>query len=144
MPWADEIPEWLFLFIGVSEIAGALGVFLPAVMRIQPKLTPVAALGLIIVMTLATLFHVSQDEYTLIGADFSWQQWLILSVGEGPKKKLLNHYKSTCFFRVSPDTFCHFTSFLIKYHFSSATLTTKRILNDLAHRHPVIYGNAIA
>lgn len=70
MPWADEIPEWLFRFIGISEMTGALGIFLPAVLRIQPKLTPLAALGLIAVMTLAALFHLSRGEYAMIGTNF--------------------------------------------------------------------------
>ena len=67
MPWADEIPEWLSRFIGISEMTGALGVFLPAVLRIQPKLIPLAAMGLIAVMTLAALFHLSRGEYAMIG-----------------------------------------------------------------------------
>ncbi len=69
MPWADEIPELLFRFIGVSEMTGAVGIFLPALLRIQPKLTPIAALGLIAVMTLAALFHLSRGEYAMIGTN---------------------------------------------------------------------------
>jgi uncharacterized membrane protein YphA (DoxX/SURF4 family) len=50
-------------FIGVAEVAGALGVILPGVTRILPRLTALAALGLFIVMVLAFALHVSRDEW---------------------------------------------------------------------------------
>lgn len=56
IPWALDHP-WLLRFIGLSELAGALGVTLPAATRILPFLTPLAAGGLATVMVLATLFH---------------------------------------------------------------------------------------
>jgi uncharacterized membrane protein YphA (DoxX/SURF4 family) len=41
----------LFLrFIGLCEVAGALGLILPGAMRIQRGLTPLAACGLIVIM----------------------------------------------------------------------------------------------
>src|SRR5437762_12537367 len=40
----------LAAFIGISEIAGALGVILPAATRIRPALTPLAGVGLATVM----------------------------------------------------------------------------------------------
>ncbi len=41
-------------FIGACEIAGGLGLILPGLTRIQTRLTPLAALGLIIIMVGAT------------------------------------------------------------------------------------------
>lgn len=41
-------------FIGVAEIAGALGLILPGLTRIQPRLTPLAATGLVLIMIGAT------------------------------------------------------------------------------------------
>ena len=41
-------------FIGVAETLGALGLILPGLSRIQPRLTPLAALGLLIIMIGAT------------------------------------------------------------------------------------------
>ncbi len=38
------------LFIGVAEVAGALGLILPGLLRIRPGLTPLAAAGLVIIM----------------------------------------------------------------------------------------------
>ena len=52
----------LVRFIGASEVAGALGLILPAATRIQPKLTPLAGLGLAVVMVLAVATHVALGE----------------------------------------------------------------------------------
>jgi hypothetical protein len=41
-------------FIGYCELAGALGLILPTLLRIQPRLTPLAASGLVIIMVGAT------------------------------------------------------------------------------------------
>jgi hypothetical protein len=38
----------------VSELAGALGLLLPGLLRIRPGLTPLAAVGLVIIMIGAT------------------------------------------------------------------------------------------
>lgn len=43
-------PEWFLRFIGVVEVLGGLGLILPALLRIRPGLTPLAAAGLVIVM----------------------------------------------------------------------------------------------
>lgn len=52
----------LIRFIGISEVLGALGLILPAALRILPVLTPLASLGLAIIMVLATAFHASKGE----------------------------------------------------------------------------------
>jgi uncharacterized membrane protein YphA (DoxX/SURF4 family) len=54
-PWAADVPVALLRFIGVCEIAGAIGVLVP-------RLTRLAALGLLTIMLLAAIFHVSRGE----------------------------------------------------------------------------------
>jgi putative oxidoreductase len=66
-PWADDLPVPLVRFIGFSELAGALGVVLPWLTGIRPRLTPLAALGLMTIMVLAALFHVWRGEAAIIG-----------------------------------------------------------------------------
>jgi uncharacterized membrane protein YphA (DoxX/SURF4 family) len=61
-PWAASLPVPLVRFIGVVELAGALGVILPAATRIQPRLTPLAAAGLATIMVLAIPFHLMRGE----------------------------------------------------------------------------------
>jgi len=63
MPWVTEAPEMLVRFIGLSEVLGALGLILPVALRIQPKLTNFAAIGLAIVMVLAAGFHGFRGEF---------------------------------------------------------------------------------
>jgi uncharacterized membrane protein len=61
-PWVASLPVALVRFIGVAELAGALGVLLPAATRIQPNLTPLAAAGLATMMVLAIPFHLVRGE----------------------------------------------------------------------------------
>jgi hypothetical protein len=48
-------PEWFVRFLGYAELAGALGLILPTLLRIQPRLTPIAASCLVIIMIGATV-----------------------------------------------------------------------------------------
>lgn len=52
----------LIRFIGIAEVLGALGLILPAALRTLPVLTPLAAIGLAIIMSLATALHASKGE----------------------------------------------------------------------------------
>jgi hypothetical protein len=45
------LPGAFIRFIGVLEVVGALGLVLPALLRLRPSLTPLAAAGLVIVMS---------------------------------------------------------------------------------------------
>jgi putative oxidoreductase len=62
LPLAADGHTVLLRFIGASELAGAVGLVLPALTRIRPQLTPLAALGLATVMVLATGYHLSRGE----------------------------------------------------------------------------------
>ena len=44
------LPGVFMRFIGVCEVLGALGLILPGLLRIRPGLTPLAAVGLVIIM----------------------------------------------------------------------------------------------
>ncbi len=61
--WASAVPPWLIRFIGVSEVLGAIGLILPAVTGIAPWLTIAAAVGLILAMLSATVFHIRRAEF---------------------------------------------------------------------------------
>jgi hypothetical protein len=50
------------LFLGAAEVLAAVGLTLPGITRIQPWWTSLAALGVIIVMVAATIFHVMRSE----------------------------------------------------------------------------------
>jgi len=52
------LPVLFLRFIGVCEALGAFGLILPGLFRIRTSLTPLAAAGLVIVMTGATVVNV--------------------------------------------------------------------------------------
>jgi uncharacterized membrane protein YphA (DoxX/SURF4 family) len=52
----------LVTFIGIAELAGALGLILPRLTGILPVLTTWAAAGLATIMVLATGFHLMRSE----------------------------------------------------------------------------------
>lgn len=64
LQYATEIPLWLLRLIGVSELTGAVGMILPALTRIMPRLTPLAALGLAAIQIIAIGFHVIRGDLT--------------------------------------------------------------------------------
>jgi uncharacterized membrane protein YphA (DoxX/SURF4 family) len=47
----SPFPVWFIWFIGVVEVLGALGLVLPGLFRIRTDLTPLAAAGLVIIMS---------------------------------------------------------------------------------------------
>ncbi len=51
---AFPLPGLFLRFIGLAEVLGAVGLILPWLLRIQPALTPLAAVGLVIIMIGAT------------------------------------------------------------------------------------------
>jgi uncharacterized membrane protein YphA (DoxX/SURF4 family) len=51
----SPLPGLFLRFIGVCEVAGALGLILPRLLRIRQALTPLAAAGLVIIMIGATV-----------------------------------------------------------------------------------------
>ena len=56
------LPRWFQLFLGVAEVLAAIGLTVPGFTRIQPRLVPAAAVGLMIVMLCATILHASRGE----------------------------------------------------------------------------------
>ena len=62
MPWTAVVGEGMTRFIGISEVLGAVGLILPALTRIKPKLTALAGAGLVTVRVLAMGFHLARGE----------------------------------------------------------------------------------
>jgi len=57
-----NLSHGLVTFIGLAEIAGALGIVMPMATNVAPWLTPFAAGGLALVTLLAVLFHLRRRE----------------------------------------------------------------------------------
>ena len=63
MSWMYELPAALHTFSGIAEILAGLGLILPGLTRIQTRLTPLAALGLVLLMLGAAIWHLGRGEY---------------------------------------------------------------------------------
>src|SRR5688572_2334929 len=64
--WTKDVPRGLSRFIGYAELAGGLGLIIPAATRLAAWLTPLAALGLAVIMILAIPFHIRRGETSVI------------------------------------------------------------------------------
>jgi|SRR5688572_2936614 len=58
------LPRWFQIFLGSAEVLAAIGLTLPGITRIQPRLVPAAAAGLMIVMIGATIWHIVRGEFS--------------------------------------------------------------------------------
>jgi uncharacterized membrane protein YphA (DoxX/SURF4 family) len=62
MRWAADVTDAQFRTIGLLEVIGAIGLILPAALGIASLLTPLAAVGLVLVMFGAIYAHLRYDE----------------------------------------------------------------------------------
>lgn len=61
MNWADDMP-FLLRFIGICQLLSVVGLILPSLLRIQPKLTVWVAIALATNMLFALVFHIAKGE----------------------------------------------------------------------------------
>ena len=82
-PWSADVPA-LFTITSVLDVLGGLGVILPAITRILPRLTSVAALGVLALMLSAVVFYLSRGEASEIAPNLAlaavagfiaWGRW---------------------------------------------------------------------
>ena len=59
-----SLARWFQLFLGVAEVAAAIGLILPGLTRIATELVWWAAVGIMIVLVSATIFHVMRAEWS--------------------------------------------------------------------------------
>lgn len=57
-----SLPRSFQLFLGVAEVLAGVGLTLPGLTRIRPSLVIYAAVGIMIVMVSATVFHIARGE----------------------------------------------------------------------------------
>mgnify|MGYP006195675565 CR=1 FL=1 len=65
MAWVESVGSFV-RFIGICELLGGIGMIVPAATRIKPVLTPIAAIGLLIIMVLAAGLHFTRTEFDAI------------------------------------------------------------------------------
>jgi putative oxidoreductase len=91
MSWMYQLSPGLHIISGSAEILAAIGLILPGVTRIQPRLIVLAGAGLVVVMAAAAVWHLQRGEVTnivmnLLLAVFAgfvaYGRWRILPIQE--------------------------------------------------------------
>jgi uncharacterized membrane protein YphA (DoxX/SURF4 family) len=59
-----SLPRWFQVFLGVAEVLAAIGLTLPGLTRVKPWLVPCAAVGIMMVLSSATVYHVIRGEFS--------------------------------------------------------------------------------
>ena len=68
--WPGQLPAWFLRLMGLIDLAGGLGILLPALTRIQPRLSVLAAAGCVLLQICAIVFHVSRGEAMVTPLNF--------------------------------------------------------------------------
>lgn len=64
-PWVANHAV-LVKFTGIVDLLGGIGIILPTILRIRPKVTVITALAIVVLMFCATIFHISRGEASSI------------------------------------------------------------------------------
>ena len=88
------LPRAFVLFIGVAEVAGALGLILPGLLKIKPGLTPLAAGGLVLITLGATGYWLLAGD-ALGNAAFAFVMALICGFVAYGRSQLVPHRERT-------------------------------------------------
>lgn len=65
-PWSETVGLRSTRVIGVLEVLAAIGLIVPVLTGILPILTPIAALGLVLVQIAAIVLHASRKEFAML------------------------------------------------------------------------------
>ncbi|QIS11017.1 DoxX family protein [Nocardia arthritidis] len=68
--WVNAVPAPVVKSLGLVEALGAIGLIAPAITGIAPILTPIAAVGVGVVMMGAIAVHARRGEYVQIEGNF--------------------------------------------------------------------------
>jgi uncharacterized membrane protein YphA (DoxX/SURF4 family) len=69
MAWVDDVPPGVIKLAGAAEVVGAVGLVLPWWTGTVPVLTPLAAVGLIVVMIGAAITHARRSEWPMVAGN---------------------------------------------------------------------------
>lgn len=66
MAWVEDFSQTQVKLIGTAEILAAIGLVVPPLVDIAPWLTPLAALGLVLLMAGAAVTHIRRKELQML------------------------------------------------------------------------------
>lgn len=69
LKWVEDFSDAQVKLIGLLELLGAAGLILPWALNILPILTPVAAVGLVVIMLGAAYTHLRRGENPIIAVN---------------------------------------------------------------------------
>src|SRR5688500_353295 len=84
-----SLPRWFQVFLGAAEVLAAIGLTLPGVTRIMPWLVPAAALGIMMVLGSATVYHFVRAEISsgiitlvmfVVATVVAYMRWRVLPI----------------------------------------------------------------
>ncbi|MNU72705.1 hypothetical protein D3C71_621750 [compost metagenome] len=93
-PWVGEVSPGFVKLTGVLDLIGAFGLVLPALLRFKPILIPLSAIGIILLMIAAGIFHISRGETEQIGVNIFFAlfagfiAWGRFKISSGKSKKI--------------------------------------------------------
>jgi len=90
LSYASEVPPWLLPLVGTLQVVGAGALVLPAITRITPSLTPVAAAGFVVIQILTLGFSYAHGSFMQIAPYNFPPLWLSLFVLWGRTRKAPN------------------------------------------------------
>lgn len=70
--WANDFKPWHVKLIGFLEICAAIGIIVPLLLGSLTLLTPLAAVGLALIMAGAMATHLRRAEYPNLVGNFIW------------------------------------------------------------------------
>lgn len=66
MQWVSSVQPWFVRALGTAEFLGAVGLILPSLTRIQPRLTVAAALCFLVLQVVAVGLHIARGEFNVL------------------------------------------------------------------------------
>ena len=84
-----SLPRWFQVFLGIAEVLAAIGLILPGVTGIKPGLVPLAAAGIMVVLSSATVYHLVRGEISsaaitlvmfLLATAVAYMRWRVLPI----------------------------------------------------------------
>ncbi len=70
--WANDFKPWHIKLIGAFEVCAAIGIIVPLFMDSLTMLTPLAAVGIALVMAGAMATHLRRTEYPNVVGNLMW------------------------------------------------------------------------
>ncbi|WP_077922943.1 DoxX family protein [Spirosoma sp. 209] len=68
-PWTAQLPKAFVNLTALLDGLGAIGLVLPSLLNVRPRVTSLAAVGIIGLMIGAIVLHLSRGEASLIGVN---------------------------------------------------------------------------